>query len=307
MRTVVAHGPGVLAALASVREGLAVARERSWTASDDEATEALAAAYRLQASSRATYLALLVEAAGRDDKSVGRCAVVGLAGSQRVSDARVRADLREARIIGPDGALPAMGRALAAGEISAEHVQAAMSTLSRIPVRVVAEKGAALNAALLSHALAFTARSCRELGRYLLAALVPEKEERFDPDAHLRRELHLGVDDTGMGRLRGQLDPAGTATVKAVLDALSAPRPVRTGHAMPAHPPSGGRTPWWRWPAWLTGGWLPAGGSASPPGWWCTPPWGSSSTPPHAPTPTPWVGQCPWPWRGRRARRAPGR
>ncbi|MEO6880962.1 MAG: DUF222 domain-containing protein [Mycobacteriaceae bacterium] len=229
MTTADVHGAGVLAALASVQDGLAVARGLSWTASDDDATTALAVAYRLQASSRATYLALLVEADGRDDRSVGRCAVAGLAGSQRVSEARVRADLREARIIGPGGTLPAMGRALAAGEISAEHVQTAVSTVSRIPVRVVAAHRAALDAALVSHARAFTAATCRDLGRYLLAALVPDKEERFDPDAHLRRELHLGVDDTGMGRLRGQLDPAGTATVKAVLDALSAPRPGQDG------------------------------------------------------------------------------
>lgn len=229
MTTADVHGAAVLAALASVQDGLTVARGLSWTASDDEATTALTAAYRLQASSRATYLALLAEAHGRDDRSVGRCAVAGLAGPQRVSEARVRADLREARIIGPGGTLPAMGRALAAGEISAEHVQTAVSTVSRIPVRVAAVHRAALDAALVLHARAFTAATCRDLGRDLLAALVPEKEERFDPDAYLRRELHLGVDDTGMARLRGQLDPAGTATVKAVLDALSAPRPGQDG------------------------------------------------------------------------------
>lgn len=101
MSTAGVHSARVLGALASVQVGLADARELSWTTSDDEARKALAVAYRLQASSRVTYLALLVEAAGRDDKSGGRCAVAGLAGSQRVSDARVRAELREARTVDP--------------------------------------------------------------------------------------------------------------------------------------------------------------------------------------------------------------
>ncbi|GAB2916428.1 hypothetical protein GCM10027047_12880 [Rhodococcus aerolatus] len=220
----------VLSAADRAAEALATMRRDAWSQTADEATQSLVAAARLAAQSRATYLALLREAVGEGDQDRSRDAVGTLVGALNVTRGRVRADLAEAEATAPGtGPLPRLGAALAAGETTPEHVSVSVRALAAVPSRMVRERAEDIDAVLTEHARTFTAADCRKLGGHLLATLDPDRAERFDPDAHERREAHLAVDSTGMGRLRAQLHAAATDTLKAVLDHLSAPRPVATG------------------------------------------------------------------------------
>lgn len=220
----------MLSAAARAAEAMTTMRRDAWSQTADEATQSLVAAARLAAQSRATYLALLREAVGHDDQDRSRSAVGTLVGALNVTRGRVRADLAEAEATAPGtGPLPTLGAALAAGEVTAEHVSVSVRALSGVPTRMVRERAEDIDAVLTEHARTFTATDCRRLGGHLLATLDPDRAERFDPDAHERREAHLAVDSTGMGRFRAQLHAAATDTLKAVLDHLSAPRPVAAG------------------------------------------------------------------------------
>lgn len=220
----------VLSAAARATDALTAMRRDAWSQTAEESAQSVVAAARLAAQSRATYLALLREAVGHDDQDRSRSAVGTLVGALNVTRGRVRADLAEAQAIAPaTGTLPRLGAALAAGEITPEHVSVSVRALAGVPARMVRERAEDIDRVLTEHARAFTAADCRKLGDHLLATLDPERAERFDPDAHERREAHLAVDSTGMGRLRAQLHAAATDTLKAVLDHLSAPRTIAAG------------------------------------------------------------------------------
>lgn len=209
-----------------VLSGLASVRERAWSCTDDEIVDATVLAARTLAAARATYLAVLAQAVSR----AGAAPVVAaVAGRTTLSGGRVLGDVEQAQALGTDGPLPGVGAALAAGTTTAEHAALAVRALASIPARMVRERAAELDALLTSHATTFTAPVFPRLARHLLHTLDPDRADRFDPDAHQRREAHLGIDSTGMGQLRAQLDPHATATLKAVLDALSAPTPSQDG------------------------------------------------------------------------------
>ena len=136
------------------------------------------------------------------------------------------ADVRAAHAVVED--LPMLGKALAAGEVSREHVDLAVRTLRRVPRHLLDEPG-------LRHRVdAWFTDASRELApwdtdraaRQLLQRLDPDGARTFDPHAVQRRELSLAVDATGMVVIRGQLDPANGAAFKAAVDAFSAPAPA---------------------------------------------------------------------------------
>lgn len=213
----------VLAALVVVEAELARVRAGLPGVSDAEVGVVAVGMARLQAVSRATYLAALAQAADRDDTTCRRDAVATVVGALPMSAGRVRADLHEARTLGEGGTLAGLGAALAAGLTTAEHTGIGVRALALLPVRTVRERAGDIDDTLTAHATAFTPPVFRRLSEHLLQVLHPERAERFDPESHLRREAHLAVDSTGMGQLRAQLDPTATAQLRTVLDALSAP------------------------------------------------------------------------------------
>ncbi len=238
----------VLWGLASARQGLtAVVEATCWSLSDGQARTALVEAARLQAVTRAVYLRLLAESARRDvpgasKAEAGTAATSGagatgaetctwLAAQATMSGPKVRADLREATALDPGtGALRAMGAHLAAGVVTAEHATIGVRALTGLPTRVVRERRADLDTLLTGHATRFAPPVTKILARHLLDTVCPDRADHYDAEAHQRRGLYLGVDSTGIGVLRGQLDPVTTAGLKAVLDHLSAPHrgPVHT-------------------------------------------------------------------------------
>ncbi len=236
----------VLRGLALMGEGLDVlAGAGGISLSDGETRDALATVTALSARCRAAYLHLLAAASERDLPSTsttggstplsdreGAETCTWLAATARMSAGKVRADLREARALDPDiGVLRAMGTELAGGKVTAEHASVAVRALRGLPAKLLRERRADVDDLLTGHAATFDPATTTMLGRHLLATVVPDRADHVDTEAHLRREVHLGIDSTGMGVLRGQLDAATTAQLKAVLDHLSAPHrgPVETG------------------------------------------------------------------------------
>ncbi len=61
------------------------------------------------------------------------------------------------------------------------------------------------------------------LARHLLDTIEPDRARHFDALADQRREVYVATDSTGMLIIRGQLEPAGGAGFKGMLDHLSAP------------------------------------------------------------------------------------
>ncbi len=139
--------------------------------------------------------------------------------------------------VGPDSTgLPRVGAALAAGEVTRAHVDAAQSCLAQIPHRLLARiddegwSGAArVDAFLAEHARRLSPRQTARLGRQLLEALDPAGADRYDPQAHQRRDLTYHRDSTGMLIGRFALDPAAGSVLRAAIDALVTQGLTRSG------------------------------------------------------------------------------
>ena len=120
--------------------------------------------------------------------------------------------------------LPRMGAALAAALVTRAHVDVAVRCLARVPEHLANRVDAHgvsgrvkidvfLTRVSRQHPPSTTDRIAKEL----LAALDPDGQESFDPLAYKRRTLSLVTDSTGMTSLRGLLDPASAAILRAAL------------------------------------------------------------------------------------------
>jgi Domain of unknown function (DUF222) len=123
------------------------------------------------------------------------------------------------------GDLVALGQALADGTVSRAHVDVATRCLDRIPAHLRAAHREEIAEFFHRQSLKFPANDCDRLAKQLLATIDPDGTDRYDPRAYERRTLSLVFDSTGMLLLRGQLDPAAGAIVKAALDHYAAPDP----------------------------------------------------------------------------------
>jgi hypothetical protein len=124
--------------------------------------------------------------------------------------------------------LPQLGEALAAGEVSREHVGVAVQALRRIPRHLLDADGG------MEKVDTWVTETSRELppaqtqkaARHLLAVLDPGGGDTFDPASLDRRELSTAVDLTGMTKVEGWLDPANGAWLRAALDHFAKPHPA---------------------------------------------------------------------------------
>ena len=137
------------------------------------------------------------------------------------------AEVRTAHALADD--LPQMDDALEAGEISIEHVHAAVRTLRRIPAHLRAENTATIDAWFTKASRDLAPLDTDRAARGILNVLDPDGANTFDPNAVDRRELSITTDATGMVLVRGQLDPANGAAFKAAIDHYSAPIPAGDG------------------------------------------------------------------------------
>ena len=69
-------------------------------------------------------------------------------------------------------------------------------------------------------------RSVKQLTEQLVALLDPDRKERFDEDAHLRRSIRLTIDATGMGLLSVTMTPADAAMLRVTMGAMAKPVPA---------------------------------------------------------------------------------
>ena len=127
--------------------------------------------------------------------------------------------MENAKLTCPDtGTLRALGAALAAGEVSREHVDVGRCTLKRLPVRVVRERRDEVDGLLTEHARRFDPAGAEHLARHLLSVLAPDRADRYDENALDRRHLSVATDQTGMVLVSGQLDQVTGLKLRAVLD-----------------------------------------------------------------------------------------
>jgi Domain of unknown function (DUF222) len=230
-------------ALTRVRAGLAdLAGARLWARSDGQSRDLVAQLAELSAVVQSTYLTAVRDLDSRPGAVAGavagKGAVTFLIHRCRISPGQAGLDVAAARAVDPDGTVfPQLGAALAAGQVQRAHVDVAVRALTKIPTRLLKQTdpedpdqvtGAQRVDALISeHARVFPADRVQRLAARILDHLAPDRRERFDPDAHTRRELHTAIDSTGMLVGTFQLDPASAATVKAALDVYSRPDPTR--------------------------------------------------------------------------------
>lgn len=164
-----------------------------------------------------------------------------------------------------DGPLSAMADLLAEGQVSMAHVDTAVRTMGKVPAHILdalmiadddnSDENADKNAdetddsskcgeesdasqcqepvrAVISRFFVNTAPvtspdNLRRLGNHLIEVLAPDLDDHFDPESFARRSMTMSVDSTGMVFGDYQLDPVAGAALKAILDPLSAPRPVQ--------------------------------------------------------------------------------
>jgi hypothetical protein len=130
--------------------------------------------------------------------------------------------------------LPLLGAALAAGQVSREHLDVGVRVLRKIPTHRLTRVGTdgvtgagKVDAWLTQVSRTLPPSSRKHAARHLLNVIDPDNADRYDPAALQRRELFIAVDSTGMVIMRGQLDPVSGAKVRRALEYFSTPNPMR--------------------------------------------------------------------------------
>jgi hypothetical protein len=233
--------PGLIHARESV---LAILGRPGYAFSDGELLANLRAVQELAGAIEALKLGFVAELAARPDPVTGgvrdSAALAFLTEGLNLSRRQANRELAAAAALASASAqLPLMGRALAEGEVTREHVDVAVATLSRVPkalkTKVVVDDGepeaGRTGAAVIDELLTGQARhlpptTIERLGRELVHRLDPARAERFDADAFERRSCSIGTDFAGMGLYRLILDPVTHLQVKAVIAKFAAPGPA---------------------------------------------------------------------------------
>ena len=134
------------------------------------------------------------------------------------------------------GTMPTLAAAFAAGEITREHVDVAVSAVSKLPVavkRLVSGDGTTglrvLDELVTVQAKAGPPGTVDQLGKDLLVVMDPDRACRLEEDAVTRRGGSHTVGYLGMRLFRFVLDPATGALVMPVFAAHAKPVPAGPG------------------------------------------------------------------------------
>jgi len=232
-----AGGPAVLAALDRAHAALdELAQAAGWALTDDELTAALEAHERLASRLAAAGLGLVREADGR-----GLAARQGAPSTAdllrhrlRIAPGAARARVRLAAALA--GELPALGAALAAGQLNPDHARLIHRTLTGLPDHLSGPVRAQAETFLVGKAAEFDPAQLARVAGHLRDVLDPDGTLADEQAAVGRRAFTLT--DTGRGSftLRGELDTEAAATVLAALDTLSVPTPAPDGGPDPRCP-----------------------------------------------------------------------
>jgi hypothetical protein len=239
------QGPGhvVFAALDLVREGLArLDGAAAWSLSDGQVRDAVAEWAQVLSGVEAVWLGLVRDLDARPDAvpgaRAGAVARTFLVHRVRLDARQAAKDVAAAKAAALDaGLLPGLGAALARGEVTRGHVDAAVSVVARIPARKLVEVDAEglsgaqrMDAFLTEQARVFPPKTVEGLAREVLHRLDPSGGDRYDPDTFTRRGVTCGQDSTRTVFGRFQFDPANGAVFKAG-DAHAKPTPQATATA----------------------------------------------------------------------------
>ncbi|HEX5532584.1 MAG TPA: DUF222 domain-containing protein [Actinomycetales bacterium] len=240
-------GPGLHRVQALVAELTAAAAELvsapTWSLSVAERADALVEVDRAARVVDAARLAVIRSLDGEDLSGIGGGNVQALLVSRCLAaPGRARADVAAARATDPDapagldpatalrdnqGTLVRLGQALACGEISRPHLDVAVRAMDSVPHQLRARAAEKVEDHLLKVSADNPPSTCKQLVSNLLDTLDPDRADRgFDPYAFERRRLDLATDSTGMLVIKGQLDPATGAKLKAAIDHYAAPNPA---------------------------------------------------------------------------------
>ena len=223
----------------SAREALAPGVVRH--VPSEELLPACAQLLRDRGSVEAAYLALVAEVdrrrrSGELVGSSGFCessTEAFLRARSPMTPGQARSDVSAARSLAPSGSLAPMAQQLADGDVTRAHVDVAARCLDGIPVglRSTPEQKDVICRFVTGLAPSGHSLDLRRATDALLDRLAPDSRDRFDPASLERRYLDLATDSTGMVVGRFALDAAAGATLRAAIDAVSAPAPVRCGTA----------------------------------------------------------------------------
>ena len=162
----------------------------------------------------------------------------------RIAPGEAAARLRAARDLAPRRGLtgealpaifPAVGAALAAGELNPAHARLIGTAIDAIPAEV--EQAALgrgehlaqqVEATLVAQAGRLDPRQLGHVATRLFAHLDPDGAAPGEEEPQRRRSLDLHTRPDGTGLLRGELTPETAAVWRTVLDALSRPAPKPT-------------------------------------------------------------------------------
>ena len=126
---------------------------------------------------------------------------------------------------------PELASAVNAGRLDGDHVRTVLSTLRRLPDDLLPEVVEAAERTLVDHAVQHDAADFRKVARHLEAVLNTDGTPPNDEAARSKIEFAIGQRSvsTGLTRIYGWLDDLGIATLRAVIDPLSAPKPASDG------------------------------------------------------------------------------
>ncbi len=194
----------------------------------DTLTRALHQMAVVRCAIEAAYLCVLRQIDGHGDGGGSR--TEGLVREATGASAgAARRDVAAARATAPDGVLAGFDPRLTQGAVCREHVDVAVACMDAIPHHLLddAENRAAVTSLL--HTVVDAGSSARELRtavRMMLDRVDPDGHRRRDPGAAQRRFLDMNTDSTGMLVGRFQLDAIAGASLRAAIDAHSAPEPM---------------------------------------------------------------------------------
>lgn len=220
-------------------------------------TELLASCVQLlraRGAVEAAYLTLVAEIDQRrrdgalvGDGGFGESSTEGfLRTSAPMTPGQARSDVAAARSVAPSGTLAAMAQQLAQGEVTRAHVDVSVRCLDAIPgaLQSTPQQRRVICRFLTDLGPTGHSQDLRRAAGALLDRLAPEVQDQFDPAALDRRYLDLATDQTGMVVGRFALDAVAGATLRAAIDAVSAPAPADRmvgGSSCPARDSGGGQ------------------------------------------------------------------
>jgi hypothetical protein len=203
----------------------------AWALSETELVDGLDLLHALAQQVAAVQLALVreVDARAVATRQGATSTKVWLRDRLRVSGASADRMVRLA--VALDGPLPATGAALAAGAVTVEQAWQIASVVAALPAQAGPEVAARAEAVLVRWAGELDPAGLRAAGGRILQHVAPEladaheraRLEAAERHAHQARQVTLASDGQGGVRLRGLLDEAGAAVVRAAVDPLCVP------------------------------------------------------------------------------------